>query len=178
VRHFGRCGHRRSLGKRCVLPLTLSAMKTKQRPATTIKPAFWDTSAIVPLCCFQAPSAACRQIARLHPQQVVWWATPLEAVGALQRLTREGHLSTEERRQFLDRLDYLRAHWHEVQPTEELRSEAERLLRVHPLRSADALQLAAALAWCNRRPRGRVFIAGDKLLSDAASLEGFTVAPV
>ena len=50
--------------------------------------------------------------------------------------------------------------WHEVVPSSRVRSAAERLLRVHPLRAADSLQLAAAqrtmvaeAAQCTRRER-------------------------
>jgi len=55
-------------------------------------------------------------------------------------------------RQAFARLDYMRSRWNEVQPTEEVRERAERLLRIHKLRAADALQLAAALVWCDGAP--------------------------
>jgi hypothetical protein len=45
----------------------------------------------------------------------------------------------------------------------------------YPLRAADALQLAAALIWCNRHPRGKTFISGDERLLEAAEKEGFNV---
>jgi predicted nucleic acid-binding protein len=138
--------------------------KRKAAPSTT---AFWDTSALVPLCCFQPQSAKARQ--------VVWWGTVIEAVSSLNRLTREGTLSVEENRQAFARLDYLRSRWNEVQPTEEVRERAERLLRIHKLRAADALQLAAALVWCEDRPRGRALIGDDGHLSEAAHAEGFTI---
>jgi len=69
----------------------------------------------------------------------------------------------------------LKRRWSEVQPIEKVRETAERLLGVHKLRAADALQLAAALVWCNQRPRGRTFIAADGDLARAAEAEGFTV---
>ena len=64
-----------------------------------------------------------------------------------------------------------------VLPGERLREVAERMLRVHPLRAADALQLAAALVWSRDRPDGRVFVSCDERLRDAAGREGFTVLP-
>jgi len=112
---------------------------------------------------------------RVYGQQIVWWGTPIEAGSALQRLKRQGHLSVEESVQFLSKLQFLRRNWHEVQPSEDLRFEAERLLRTYPLRAADALQLAAGLMWCSRHPDGRAFIVADDALADAAGLEGFTV---
>jgi len=137
--------------------------------------AFWDTSGIVPLCTLQPQSAPARQHARVHSRQVVWWATPVEALSALRRLSREDQLTREELRQSLARLEYLRTRWSEIQPTEEARRHAERLLAVHRLRAADAFQLAAALVWCENRTRGRVFIGSDSSLSDSAEAEGFTV---
>jgi uncharacterized protein len=151
-------------------------MKTKSRrklqPPMT---AFWDTSALVPLCCFQPQSAQARQVARSYSRQVVWWGTIIEAVSSLSRLTREGTLTIDDSKQAFARLDYLRSRWNEVQPTEEVRERAERLLRIHRLRAADALQLAAALVWCEGRPRGRALIGADGNLSEAAGAEGFTI---
>jgi predicted nucleic acid-binding protein len=137
--------------------------------------AFWDTSALVPLCCFQPQSAQARQVARAYSRQVVWWGTVIEAVSSLNRLTREGTLTAKESGQAFARLDYLRGHWNEIQPIEEVRHRAERLLRIHKLRAADALQLAAALVWCGNRPQGRALIGADGSLLQAAGAEGFTV---
>jgi predicted nucleic acid-binding protein len=151
-------------------------MKTKGRRKSRLPTtAFWDTSALVPLCCFQPQSAQARQAARTYSRQVVWWGTVIEAVSSLNRLTREATLTVDESRQSFARLDYMRSRWNEVQPTEEVRERAERLLRIHKLRAADALQLAAALVWCDGRPRGRVLIGADGNLSEAAGAEGFTI---
>jgi uncharacterized protein len=151
-------------------------MKTKGRRKSRLPTtAFWDTSALVPLCCFQPQSAQARQAARTYSRQVVWWGTVIEAVSSLNRLTREATLTVDESRQAFARLDYMRSRWNEVQPTEEVRERAERLLRIHKLRAADALQLAAALVWCDGRPRGRVLIGADGNLSEAAGAEGFTI---
>ncbi|HEX2164386.1 MAG TPA: PIN domain-containing protein, partial [Thermoanaerobaculia bacterium] len=65
----------------------------------------------------------------------------------------------------------------EIAPGEEVRRQASRLLRVHDLRAADSLQLAAALVWCSDRPEGQAFVSLDRRLRDAAELEGFTVLP-
>ena len=151
-------------------------MKTKSRGQTQPPmTAFWDTSALVPLCCFQPQSAQARQVARTYSRQVVWWGTVVEAVSSLNRLTREGTLNSKESGQAFARLNYLRTRWNEVQPTEEVRDRAERLLRVHKLRAADALQLAAALVWCRNRTQGRALIGADGNLSEAAAAEGFTI---
>lgn len=150
------------------------ATRTARRPRPLLT-AFWDTSGIVPLCCFQTQSARARRIARLYGRQVTWWATAVEAVSALNRLLRESALTVTGRQQAMTRLDYLRRRWHEVQPSESVRMEAERLLSVHPLRAADALQLAAALEWCGHNARGRHFVGSDDALTRAAEGEGFSV---
>jgi hypothetical protein len=71
-------------------------------------------------------------------------------------------------------LDELRRSWREMQPSEALREQAESLLHRFPLKAADSLQLAAALAWCLGRAKGRVFISGDSQLLDAARHLGFS----
>ena len=153
----------------------MSATKPKQRKPRPPVTAFWDTSGIVPLCCFQSQTAEARTTTRLYARQVTWWATPVEVVSSLNRLRREKKLMPEGNQQALNRLAYLRSRWTEVQPTNEVRETAERLLNVHKLRAADALQLSAALVWCSHRPRGRHFIGGDGDLANAAEAEGFTL---
>jgi hypothetical protein len=68
--------------------------------------------------------------------------------------------------------------WLEIPPTSDLRGLAVTLVKKHPLRAADSLQLAAALVWCQRRTAARTFISGDLRLCEAAALEGFTVIQV
>ena len=67
--------------------------------------------------------------------------------------------------------------WVEVQPAHSLRSTAERLLAVHSLRAADALQLAAAWHWYQGQTRDAFFISFDVHLREAAYKEGFTILP-
>jgi len=45
------------------------------------------------------------------------------------------------------------------------------------LRAADALQLAAALAWAQEQPLGRELVSLDLRLREAAQGEGFTILP-
>jgi predicted nucleic acid-binding protein len=49
------------------------------------------------------------------------------------------------------------------------------LLRVHPLRAADALQLAAAIIAADSEPRSLAFVTLDDRLARAAEREGFPV---
>jgi hypothetical protein len=56
-------------------------------------------------------------------------------------------------------------------------AKALRLLGVHPLRAADALQLAAALILVRDNPAGRELVSLDERLRESALLEGFRVLP-
>jgi predicted nucleic acid-binding protein len=64
-----------------------------------------------------------------------------------------------------------------MQPTERVRVLAERLMSAHPLKAADALQLAAAFRWAAEQPGGYEFVSLDGTLRTAAAVEGFTVLP-
>ena len=137
-----------------------------------MEPAFWDSSSLVPLCVRQRSTLIAQALSKQY-DIFVWWAAPVEVGGAFTRLLRMGQLASAERVQAQAALDDLRSNWREVLPSDELRDRAERLIDRFPLRAADALQLAAALTWCIGRPKGRVFIAGDRQLLDAARELGF-----
>jgi hypothetical protein len=68
------------------------------------------------------------------------------------------------------------AAWNEVLPSEAVRATAQRLLRVHPLRAGDALQLAAAVVACEHEPLSFAFMSLDERLNEAAQREGFRLA--
>lgn len=137
--------------------------------------AFWDASAIVPLCCSQPATAHGRALLREVRRMVVWWGTTVEARSAFARLVREGQLSDAERTTAIKLLGQLSASWDEMQPSEQVRSLAEDLPDQHDLRAADALQLASALVWCREQPKRRVFVCFDDRLATAASKAGFAV---
>ena len=139
--------------------------------------AFWDASAVVPLCCSQSATAQGRRLRRDLKRMVVWWGTPLEARSAFARLVREGQLTGEERVRAVRLLAQLRVAWDEILPTEKVRSLAEDLPDVHGVRAADAAQLAAALVWCRERPKQRPFVCFDERLSAAATALGFALRP-
>ncbi len=137
---------------------------------------FWDSSAIVPLLVAEEDAPAIGAILEADPQVVAWWGTAVECVSALARREREGSLATGDATVALARLDALRAAWIEVQPVDRVRSVAIRLLRTHPLRAADAFQLAAAIAAAEGHPETFPFVTLDEQLADAASREGFPIA--
>jgi uncharacterized protein len=138
---------------------------------------FWDSSALIPLLLQEPTSHRLRDLLRRDPAVAIWWGTPVECAGALARRQREGVIAKSGLRQAHATLDGLRARATEIEPTEEVRSRALRLLAVHPLRAGAALQLAAALIWCQERVRGVGFVSMDDRLRGAAVREGFKVLP-
>ncbi|HEY5435750.1 MAG TPA: type II toxin-antitoxin system VapC family toxin [Candidatus Limnocylindrales bacterium] len=136
---------------------------------------FWDASAIVPLLVHQTASAAVGGEAERDQELAVWWGTGVECVSAFTRLEREGEITTTELVAAIDNLQSLAASWVEIQPVARIRKTAERLLRTHPLRAADALQLAAAIVAADGDPRSLPFVTLDERLARAAEREGFPV---
>lgn len=59
------------------------------KAALKIERAFWDTSAIVPLCCHQDASQEVRRIARRIKRVAAWWGTTVEARSAFSRLVQD-----------------------------------------------------------------------------------------
>ncbi len=111
------------------------------------------------------------------PGMMVWWASPVECGSAVHRLRREGVFSPAEAAQVLAGLAGALDAANVIQPGDELCAMALRLLGAHPLRAADALQLAAALLWVRGRPARKHFVCLDERLRTAAILEGFAVLP-
>jgi predicted nucleic acid-binding protein len=136
---------------------------------------FWDSSAIVPLLVEEPASKALAARFASDSTMLVWWATEVECVSALCRLERDGALPAKGLQTALARLDRLASRWYEVLPGAGVRETARRLLRVHPLRAADSLQLAAAIEAAEGRPARSVFLTFDQRLQDAALREGFDV---
>jgi predicted nucleic acid-binding protein len=139
---------------------------------------FWDASAIVPLLMTETTTKALQGLAVADPAILVWWATEVECASAIARLEREGALDGPAVVEAFDRLKRLADGWHEVDPNDGIREAAVRFLRVHPLRSADALQLAAAFIAAERRPSSLEVITLDERLSTAARKEGFAIIDV
>ena len=137
---------------------------------------YWDASGIVPLLVRQARTENLQSLLSDDPAMVTWWGTPIECLSALMRLVREGHLSGDGALAAEARLGALRAAWVEVVPGEACRRAAERMLRVHALRAADALQLAAALIAADHDPSRLAIVCLDQRLNEAARKEGFTSA--
>jgi hypothetical protein len=136
---------------------------------------FWDASAIVPLLVAEESTGRLQALAAKDSGMLVWWGSAVECISALARLERDGALNARAMTLALQLLHKLSAGWHEVDPSDEIRETAARFLRVHALRAADALQLAAAFAAAERRPASLEIVTLDERLANAARKEGFGV---
>jgi predicted nucleic acid-binding protein len=108
---------------------------------------------------------------------VLWTLTPVEVTSAVRRLVREQILTEQIARLAEDRMDELVRACHVIIDVDPVKSLATRLLRLHPLRAFDALQLGAALHWAEGQPQGRTLHTLDSRLALAAQREGFVVPP-
>ena len=138
---------------------------------------FWDANAVVPLTVNESRSGDIRRLLVEDEDQITWWGTRTECISALARKTREGDIEPIDQARARVVLFYLSESWDEVLPSDHLRARAESLLDAHPLKAADALQLAAAYTWCDGQTQGRGFVCLDRQLRSAAGAEGFTVLP-
>jgi uncharacterized protein len=136
---------------------------------------FWDTSAFLPLLVDEPARERLLTLLDEDSDVVAWWGTPIEIASALARREREELLTADEVAAALSAARVLAESWHELVPSDAVRRAAERLMRTHPLRSADSLQLAAALIAANHDPISLEIVCLDERLVVAARREGFTV---
>lgn len=138
---------------------------------------FWDSSALIPLCVDEPASAKMRDLAAADGELVVWWGSSVECCSSFARLRREERVSVQDEDRLRELLKQLEGCWVEVEAVDEVKAVAQRLLLRHPLRAADALQLAAALVWSGGSPDGLEFVCLDQRLREAARREGFSLLP-
>jgi predicted nucleic acid-binding protein len=136
---------------------------------------FWDSSAVVPLVVGEDTTERVRAAFAEDSSMLVWWGTPVECTSAVARRERDGALDAARAAEALDALRTLARTWFEMLPSDAIRATAQRLLRVHPLRAGDALQLAAAIIAAEHDPAALEFVGFDERLNDAAQREGFVV---
>jgi predicted nucleic acid-binding protein len=106
---------------------------------------------------------------------VTWRATQVEIMSGLTRLDRLGQITHDRFLIGKQIAQEIMRDWISVGSTESIAGNACLLLERYPLRSADALQLAAALEWCEGKPQGNVFLTFDRRLREATGLAGFTL---
>lgn len=136
---------------------------------------FWDSSAVIPLVVQEDASVAAQHILSADLDMAVWWGTVVECFSAIGRLERAGLLSAEGADAARGRLGSVSAGWSEVQPSDSLRRTALRMLRLHALRAADALQGAAALTVAEHDPPSVGVVCRDRRLTAALRREGMAV---
>ncbi len=137
---------------------------------------YWDSSAIVSLLIEEAATPLLRALHDKDAEQTVWCLTPVEIASALARRGREG-LAADQQEAIRSAMQMLSDRWREIGSLELVRGRALRLLNTHPLRAADAVQLAAALVACEERPQVLAFVCVDDRLRESARKEGFPVLP-
>lgn len=135
-------------------------------------PAFWDTSALIPLCVRQGITPGAIALYKVH-DGVVWWATSVEIASAVSRLVRMKQLDLSDWTRACKLAKRLADSWSVIQPSDALRAKAAQLVDRYDLRAADSFQLAAALEWCEDATQGRVFLTTDQKLREVALLSGF-----
>jgi hypothetical protein len=90
-------------------------------------PAFWDASALVPLCLQQSSTPGA--IALYHTfDAVIWWATPVEIASALARLVRMKQLDSVDWVKAKQLVKSLADSWSVIQPSDSLRATSVELL--------------------------------------------------
>ena len=136
---------------------------------------YWDSSALLPLFVRETSSDRLARTLEEDLAVVTWWGSTVECVSALARLERDGALDRADMTAALRRMRAASASWTEVPATEPVREQATRLLRLHPLRAADALQLAAAIVASDFQPASLEIVTLDARQAAAAEREGFRV---
>lgn len=136
---------------------------------------FWDSSALVPTLTVEPTTTRMRGLLAEDDAVTVWWATAVECSSAIARRERATELDRDRAVATFAALDDLSTRWTEIPPTEQLRDDARRLVRVHDLRAADAFQLAAARIAADGDPGMVPFVTLDDRLGLAASREGFPI---
>jgi len=133
---------------------------------------YWDASPIIALLVGEPAATRYRRFE--NERIVTWWGTSLECISAIARRQREGAGAAIVAESYR-RLQAMRDGWQEVHASESLHRTAVRLLKTHPLRAGDALQLGAALVASNFEADSARFLTEDARLKQAAEREGFVV---
>lgn len=138
---------------------------------------FWDSSAFVPLFLRQATTDAIRGIYDSDPAVLAWTLSEVEFHSALCRLSREAAVDPAGADAVAAEFDRFWVGVRVVTAVYAVKERAKRLLGLHALRAADALQLAAALVATYDQPARHEFVSLDARLAEAARREGFRILP-
>ena len=136
---------------------------------------FWDSSALVPLLVEERATRYCLKTIAKDREMLVWCLSRVEIISALCRKLQDQTLGDADFQAAKKLLDVYLDRAYQVTSIERVKNRAARLLEVHPLRAADACQLAAALVACQEDPPRLPMVCFDERLTKAAVKEGFTV---
>ncbi len=138
---------------------------------------FWDSSALLPLIIREPSSKKMLDLKEDTDFILTWTLTPVEIISTLCRLQRMDQIDMVGFEKALKSWKNLEEGIYLIKDIEAVKRRANRLLRIHPLKAADALQLASALIACSDVTSQHFFISLDKQLNQAAAKEGFNVLP-
>ena len=138
---------------------------------------FWDSSALVAIVVNERTSGRIRQISNEDQERAVWVLSEVEVLSGLWRRSRARELTDGARESALRDIDVILGNATVIDDVPAVTERARRVLALHPLRVADALQLAAALVACDDKPAQLPFVTLDDRLAEAARHEGFQVLP-
>ncbi len=133
---------------------------------------FWGSSALLPLLVEEAASKKIKHLFEDAQGIAVWWGTEAECLSVLAQREREGSLTATEQAQAEDLLREVLACAIEVNPSAEIKQIMRRLLRIHALHTAEALQLAAAIALAGENISELTMVTLDERLRLCAQREG------
>lgn len=141
---------------------------------------FWDSSALVPLLIREPSSPSMRALLHNDANVVASFITAVEVSSAIWRRLHHGKLDAAEHAAAEEQFAALSNHWWEENEPRRIIDLALDLLRRHPLRAGDSIQLASAIdvVKAARIKRSSLpFVTLDTDLATAAHEEGFPVLP-
>ena len=107
---------------------------------------------------------------------IVWALSPVEVHSALVCKRADGSLDPADFLAARNRANLFFSAATQVVVVEQVVARALRVLDLHPLRAADAMQLAAALVVSRERPETLPFVTLDARLAQVAEREGFPLS--
>ena len=138
---------------------------------------FWDSSAIIPLIVIEDQSQYCINAFKADNEIMVWTMSKIEVFSALCRRFREDSLNEKTFELAKTRMNDLFDIVFEIVALSKVKERALRLLQVHTLRAADAMQLASVLVATQEDTSKLPIMCFDDRLKQAAKREGFIVNP-
>jgi predicted nucleic acid-binding protein len=140
---------------------------------------YFDSSAVVALYVAQAISPNARSTRRTAGALATSWLTYAEVLATLRLMGRRRLLTTASEQLAISRFLVDWSSFQRLLLDRRVAAHVRRLLSAHPLKGADAVQLASALILARRAADGGVpfsFATDNRTLARAAMAEGLTLA--